>query len=308
MTRPIYTPKRVSHSEFIRVRTLEVHLRIWDADAGASSTGSANAAERTVFLLHGWMDVGASFQFLVDCLPRHWKIIAPDWRGYGLTRCAPVDNYFFPDYMGDLDALLERLQPALPVDLVAHSMGGNVAMLYAGVRPERVRRLVNLEGLGMSAFDGAQAPKRYAKWLAELRSPPTLRDYADLDAVADRLLKNNPRLRPDYAQWLAQHWSRQNAQGRYELQADPAHKIINANLYRVDEVVACWKNIAAPVLLVMSDHLEPWADFAKTEEFSQRLANIRTLHRVVVTGSGHMLHHDQPEALASHIGRFIDQP
>src|SRR5580658_808948 len=98
-----------------------------------------------VVLLHGWLDCGETFQFLVDALERDWPLAALDWRGFGRSGWAG-DGYWFPDYLADLDGLLALLSPSRPARLVGHSMGGNVASLYAGVRPERVRSVVNLEG------------------------------------------------------------------------------------------------------------------------------------------------------------------
>jgi len=115
---------RKSDSLFLEIRGLRYHVRHWPK-AGAPK----------MVLLHGWMDVSASFQFLVDALRRDWDVYAPDWRGYGLTAWSGSDNYWFPDYIGDLDALLERIQPGAPINLVGHSLGGNVGGLYAGIRP-----------------------------------------------------------------------------------------------------------------------------------------------------------------------------
>ena len=159
---------KTDHSVFIDVRGLRYHCRIW------GETGAPK-----LFMLHGWMDVSASFQFLVDALQDDWQVIAPDWRGYGLSAWGPADCYWFPDYMGDLDRLLAQFQPEAPVTLIGHSMGGNIASMYAGVRPQRVARLVNLEGFGMSRSEPAKAPARYAKWLAQLGDKPGFRDYAD---------------------------------------------------------------------------------------------------------------------------------
>jgi len=156
-----------SRSEFIAVRGLRYHVRHW---------GSEGAPK--LFMAHGWMDVSASFQFVVDCLQRDWHVIAPDWRGFGLTNNPGVDCYWFADYLGDLDAILAHYSPAEPVNLLGHSMGGNVVCLYAGVRPHRIRKLVNLEGFGLPATRPEQAPGRYAKWLDELRTPPVIRHYA----------------------------------------------------------------------------------------------------------------------------------
>ena len=109
---------KASRSEFISIRGLRYHVRHW---------GDAHAPK--LFALHGWMDVSASFQFMVDCLQRDWHVIAPDWRGFGLTDRSGADSYWFPDYLGDLDALLQHFSPAAPVDLLGHSMGGNVACI-----------------------------------------------------------------------------------------------------------------------------------------------------------------------------------
>ncbi len=135
-----------------------------------------------------WPHPGSSWSTL--CNEERW-IIAPDWRGFGqsrgwttTTQARPpiVDSYWFPDYMADLDVLARPLGSAMPpVDLVGHSMGGNVAMMYSGVRPQRIRRLVNLEGFGLPATRPAQAPERYAKWMDETqgRAPgdKALKDY-----------------------------------------------------------------------------------------------------------------------------------
>jgi pimeloyl-ACP methyl ester carboxylesterase len=151
---------RHSDSVFLDIRGLRYHVRHWKGQG------------EKLFLLHGWMDVSASFQFLVDAFTKDWDVYAPDWRGYGHTSWSGSDNYWFPDYMGDLDVLLERLQPEAPVNLVGHSLGGNVGGLYAGVRPERIARFVNLEGFGMPITRAEQAPKRYARWMDELKEAP----------------------------------------------------------------------------------------------------------------------------------------
>jgi pimeloyl-ACP methyl ester carboxylesterase len=254
------------------------------------------------------MDVAASFQFVVDALPDERHVVALDWRGFGETVPPPAtDSYAFADYLGDLDALVDHLSPSAPVDLLGHSMGGNVAMIYAGVRPGRVRRLVNLEGFGMPATTPAMAPKRYRQWLDELKAPATLRDYASLDEVAARLVKTNPLLAPDKAAWLARQWARPTAGGRWALRADPAHKRVNPVLYQVDEVLECWRAIAAPVLWVDGDRTDTsiwWGKRYPRSEFDARLAVVRNLRRERLAPAGHMLHHDQPEALAALLADF----
>jgi pimeloyl-ACP methyl ester carboxylesterase len=279
----------------VDARGLRHHVRHW---------GDPEAPP--LVMVHGWMDVSASFQFVVDALATERHVIAPDWRGFGLTERPRADAYWFPDYLGDLDALLDALLPDRAVDLVGHSMGGNVATLYAGVRPARVRRLVNLEGFGMRPTEPSMAPQRLREWLDELKAPARMRDYACADEVARRLVATNPRLPMDKARWLAGHWSAPNAAGRHELLGDPAHKRVNPYLYRVDEIAASWGAIEAPVLLVSASETSPWHRFVDTDAYRERLRAIRRLERATVDGAGHMLHHDRPERVASLIEGFVD--
>ena len=302
MNETSYLARRAARSEFVSVRGLRYHVNVW-GDA------SLVTPERPpLVMLHGWMDVGASFQFVVDALPADRHVLAPDWRGFGLTDTPPCDTYWFPDYLGDLDALLDATLPAQRIDLLGHSMGGNVAMIYAGLRPERVRRLVNLEGFGMPESRPSQAPKRYVQWLDELKTAAELRSYASVGAVAERLRKTNPLLAPERAAWLAPHWSRRRDDGQWDILGDPAHKRANPVLYRKDEVLECWKLVTAPVLWVEGDRTDTakwWRNRYTKEEFYTRLSVVANVQKQLLSPAGHMLHHDQPEALAALLERFL---
>lgn len=191
-------------------------------------------------------------------------------------------------------------------------MGGNVAMMYAGVRPARIRRLVNLEGFGLPATQPVQAPARYAQWIDELRKlergEMSLKAYDDVAGVAQRLMKTNRRLTQDKADWLAGHWARPNAQGRWAILGDPAHKITSAQLFRVDEALALYEAITAPVLAVEAsdDSLTQWwKDKYSLQEYHQRLTHVRDCRTAVVQDAAHMLHHDQPQAVAALIEEFL---
>lgn len=293
-----YSPIRHSRSEFLDIRGLRYHVRVWDA-------APDRPVEGTLVMLHGWMDVSASFQFLVDALERNWRVLAPDWRGFGLTDKPQADSYWFPDYMADLDFLLDAVMPDEAVDLVAHSMGGNIANLFAGVRPHRVRKLVNLEGVGMPGNRPGQAPERYARWIDELKHGSRLRDYASRTEVAQRMMRNNPRLKPEFAEFLAEHWSLPTPQGRFVLAGDPAHKVVNPQLYRVEEVMACWRQIRADVLLVFAHQAERWQAFVSSPAYRRRMLAIRSIRTVTVDDAGHMMHHDQPERIARLVEEFV---
>jgi pimeloyl-ACP methyl ester carboxylesterase len=305
---PRYQPERVFQQHEWPIRGLRYSGCVWD-----SAPASQADPPPLLVLLHGWADVGASFQFLVDAMHRlegaRRRIVAPDWRGFGGTANPGVDAYWFADYLGDLDALLHALSPDAPVDLLGHSMGGNVAMSYAGARPERIRRLINLEGFGLPRTEASEAPARMARWLDELRAPVGFKPYASRTAVAARLQAQNPRLPADKAHWLAGHWAAPDAQGQWQLRFDPAHKRVNPQLYRVDEALALWAAITAPLLWVDGEQSDPgawWQGRYSREEFDQRLQVVPQVQRQRLPGCGHMLHHDDPDGLARALQAFLD--
>jgi pimeloyl-ACP methyl ester carboxylesterase len=298
-----YAPRRIPASRRIPLRHCDYHVRVWGGDV------SPTVEAPPLVMVHGWMDVGASFQFMVDALSRDRLIVAPDWRGYGLTASPPTDSYSFVDYLGDLDALIDAISPDAPVDLLGHSMGGNVAMTYAGLRPQRVRRLMNLEGFGMPQTRPEQAPTRLSQWLDELKIPQTLSRYADAAGVAQRLMKTNPLLAADKAAWLATHWAAPDADGRWAILGDAAHKRVNPVLSRAEEAVAIWRRISAPVLWVEGDVDSMafwWKGRYTRAEFEERLAVVPDVTRQVLAQAGHMLHHDQPGRLAAAVEAFLD--
>jgi pimeloyl-ACP methyl ester carboxylesterase len=283
-----------NRSEFLDIRGLRYHVRTW---------GEAPAPK--LFLLHGWMDMSASFQFVVDALARDWQVIAPDWRGFGLSAWTR-QGYWFPDYIADLDALLAHFSPEAPANLVGHSMGGNVANLYAGIRPERVGQLVLAEGFGLPPTRPEKAPERYAEWLAENREPPVLKPYRSFEDVARRLKDNNPRLSESRAAFLAPHWAEQAADGSIRLRADPCHKMVNPVLYRVEEAMACWQRITAPTLWLWGDGqwMMKWMKGDKALLDSYRACYGRLEERTIAD-AGHMMHHDQPERFADAVEGFL---
>jgi pimeloyl-ACP methyl ester carboxylesterase len=187
-------------------------------------------------------------------------------------------------------------------------MGGNIVMTYAGVRPQRIRRLVNMEGYGVPDARAEQAPKRLVQWLDELKQPQVLRSFDSVEQVAARLRKTNPRLQADKAAWLATQWSRRGDDGRWHILGDAAHKIVNPVLTRAEDVIATWGRITAPLLWVEGEgkDFDGWYGGRYTrEQFEQRLAAVPNVQRLKLEPAGHMLHHDQPEALAAALERFL---
>ena len=149
----VYQPIKIGDSSFLDIRGKKYHLKIW---------GQPDAPK--LFYLHGWADTGTTFQFVIDAMQSNWQVIAIDWRGFGKTE-HQNSCYWFPDYLADLDLILEAYSPDEAVTLIGHSMGANVASLYAGIKPERVNQLINIEGFGLSDSDPNNAPVTYRRWL-----------------------------------------------------------------------------------------------------------------------------------------------
>jgi len=235
-----------------------------------------------------------------------WQILAPDWRGFGLSEWSHADCYWYPDYLADLEGLLAVLQPDGPINLVGHSMGGNIACIYAGIRPARVGRLVNLEGLGMRDSRAEDAPRRYAKWLDDLVKPQQFRGYASYEALAARLCESNGRLQAERASFLARHWGIQREDGRVELRSDPAHKRVNPVLYRGAEISACLRSITAPVMWVEGELSDLYSKIKiPREEVDERRRLIANCTHRTMAGAGHMMHHDLPDGVAEVLHEFL---
>ncbi|MDK2125524.1 alpha/beta fold hydrolase [Parachitinimonas caeni] len=290
----IYQPILAPRSHKVEIRGLVYHYLSW---------GAIDAPP--LLLLHGWMDCASSFQFLVDRMAVNYHFIAPDWRGFGKTDWSG-GSYYFPDYLADLDALIEHFAGADGrVSLVGHSMGGMIACLYSGIRPGRINKLVSIEGFGLPQTQPEQAPDRYRRWLDECANPIPTKSFRTLGEVAARLIKSNSRLTIDKANYLAPAMAVEAADG-FRYRADPRHRWVNPVLYRLEEAKACWKNISAPALWVEGGDsgIQKWLK-EDNAQFAARTECIRSLKIVSIPDAGHNIHHDQPAGLAAEIARFL---
>ena len=290
-----YQPKFQAEQLTVPVRSLNYRVHRWGSPAA-----------EPVFLLHGWADTGMSFQFLADILAANWCLIAPDWRGFGDSDWNP-EGYWIPDYLADLDILLDHFAPGRSVRLVGHSMGGNVVTVYAGVCPERVSHVASLDQYGLRDSDPADAPARFARWLRDWRQPPRNNSFDDIDAMVRRLQALAPYMSPDRARWLAHYWCRDDGAGRWVSKIDPGHKRVNPVLYRREEARACWRRISAHALVVLgeeSDIIARYTDDALRADFK---ACFTSLEEVRIPRCGHMMHMDQPQQLASILEQFLQK-
>jgi pimeloyl-ACP methyl ester carboxylesterase len=291
-----YQVLREPRHETVRVRGLDMHLTRWGPEPSESAL--------PVFLLHGWLDSGETFQFMVDALHRDWPLVALDWRGFGRSQW-PQQGYWFPDYLGDLDALLDLLSPAAPARIVGHSMGGNIACSYAGIRPERVRCLVNLEGFGLARTSPEQAPARLRKWLDQLKTPSARKEYASFEELAGIIRFRYPRFSAAQAAFVARTWGKLDSDGQVRLAGDPRHHWVNPVLYKREDTEACWRELRAPLLMLMGEESDILAKLGDDGALSAFHAIFPTMEIARIPGAGHMLHIERPELVAPQVESFL---
>lgn len=288
-----------SESLFVNIRGLRYHVRSW---------GRPGAP--IVFLIHGWMDSSASFQFLVDEMRRDWHVLAPDWRGYGETQWSGSDTYWYGDFLGDLDCLLAQFQPEGQVNLVAHSFGANVACVYSGLRPERIARLVNIDAYGAKPGTPEDVLKRYQRWMRRLNKSLTAPTYASHAELEARLQRANPRVTAERIAFIARHWSVSNEGGGIKLRHDPAHTLndgMDAS-NRLEEAMASWRAITAPTLILLARQggaILRAKDLTTGATGEDRFACFQNSREIWFEDTGHMMHLERPAELAPLIEDFI---
>lgn len=248
--------------------------------------------EPPIGILHGFLEQGAAWHDVGTRVAQRLgrRVFAPDQRGFGKSAHA-TGPYHIWDFVADFDRVVQLVGG--PIDLVGHSMGSAVAGLFAGARPELVRRLVLVEGLGPP--DGTQgAVSRGQAFLDDSRQPRTHRPLDDLAAAVRRLRRPHPHLSEELAMRLAERVTERDADGVLRWRWDVGHRMRFP--YPFDESIfgQYLEAITAPTLVVYGAD-SPY----KTEYFGHREAHLRQSRRVVVPGAGHMLHYDDAEGMAA---------
>ena len=294
MGEEIYSPVKPSKTAHYEIRSASYLVRTW---------GSESA--RPMVLLHGMRDTSATFQFLVDALKGNWRIIAPDWRGHGQTKSAG-HRYWFHDYLADLDALLELLVPDQVVDLIGHSLGGNVASAYAGLRAAKVRHIVSLDAFGILEQSDSKFADLLADWLPSARRKVAPPRYRSVEAMADKLCSSNQRLGRDKALYLAVNSSRRLSGDAFTWQFEADYRRSMPTFHTLDEWIACWRRITAPILWIAAADSMPGTVASNPESFAAVRAHIAPESVIRLPDTGHNVHHDAPVQLAGIIEQFLD--
>jgi pimeloyl-ACP methyl ester carboxylesterase len=281
----------------VESQELAIHYLEWGEPAG-----------EPMVLVHGFLDQAHSWNFfaaeLLKKVRRPLRLIAPDCRGHGDSGWVGAGGYYhFPDYVYDLDCVIAALGAAR-FNLVGHSMGGTISFLYAGTFPERVAKLVLIEGVGPLGMEFTDAPPKMAEWIGELheRGRNHFRVYSSIEAGASQLQQTNPRLKKEFAIDLARAGMKKNDNGKWVWKFDPLHRTAAPQPFYTAQALEFFRRIRCPVLIVDGQQSRQ----TRRTDKQQRYEAIQDRRLVTINHAGHMVHHDNPERLAEVVASFFE--
>ncbi len=259
-----------------------------------------------LILLHGGRDHCRNWDWVAEDLRGDYHIIAPDLRGHGDSAWSTSGDYSMGAFVYDLAQLIHQ-QKLAPVRIVAHSLGGNIALRYAGVFPETVSKLVAIEGMGpspqMLAQRSARSPaERLRDWVADTRSLAGRipRRYPTIEDAFHRMQAENKHLTEDQARYLTLHGAMQNEDGTYSWKFDNYVRAFSPVDLPPDELQELWGNIACPIMLV--NGAESWASNPEKDGRARCFQDVRV---VEFEGAGHWVHHDKLDEFLAAVRAFL---
>lgn len=267
-----------------------------------------NSKKPKLFLFHGWLDCGASFEFVCEYLEKHFYCIAPDLRGYGKSEWSKSPlGYFFYEYLADLHAIFNHFSPQEPVKIMGHSFGGAISSFYAGIFPDRVSYFINAEGFAFKDNPPERGPEKAKSWIEAL-AHQRFNHFKNLKHFAERLVQNNPRLPIEKALFVSKYLSKKT-QGGVITAADPLHKLAEPYVFTKELFYPFWEAIRAKCLLISAEltEMNAWmkSDDLK-KEIQERLEHFpKASQRVEIKNCGHMMHHEKPEELVALVLKFL---
>lgn len=263
-----------------------------------------NEADPPLLMLHGTRDSSVTFQFVVEQLRQKWCVLAPDWRGHGHSEWVR-QGYWLHEFVADLSTLLDLVMPDRPIPIIGHSMGGNIASVFASLRPDKVARLVLLDAsgppLGSVPVDIRNVFETYLGQFQTRRGPV----YETVNDVARRLERANRRLSTPQALFLAEHGTGVDRYGYRRWLFDPSHIRSLPTLHTREEWEQMWAGIRAPVFWLSSEERDRAMLRHKDWDVAARQRAMHGARHHIIEGTGHNLQHDAPEMVAQLIEEFL---
>lgn len=265
-----------------------------------------NGGAPPLLLLHGARDHGHNWDRVAAELRDRWHVLAPDLRGHGDSQWSQDGQYSMAGFIYDLAELVEQQQLA-PLTLIGHSLGGSICTRFAGIYPDKVSKLVSLEGLGPSPrliAEEAQTgiAERMQHWITRQRqlAGRTPRHYASIEAAAHRMQEAHPQLSPQLVQHLTRFGVKRNDDHSYSWKFDPALRSWPPLDMTREQIQSLWSRINCPTLLVYGNN-----SWASNPQVDGRIRHFNHARVATVEDAGHWLHHDQPEQFMSLLNAFL---
>ncbi len=259
-----------------------------------------------LLLVHGGRDHCRSWDWVAEKLRDRYHIIAPDLRGHGDSAWSPDGNYEMGAFVYDLAQLIHQLDLA-PVTIVSHSMGGNISTRYTGLYPDKVKKLVSIEGLGPSPAVQEERNKtpfdeRMRQWIEDKRQAAGRQPkrYATLDDALARMAAENAYLTPEQARHLTIHGINRNEDGSWSWKFDNYLNIWTIFDMPQAELHKLWANISCPTLLLYG--ADSWAS---NPEKDGRMEHFKNAKVIEFENAGHWLHHDQFDRFLAELDAFL---
>src|SRR3990170_1262683 len=277
-------------SRFYTSQRLKLHYVVW-----------GDARNPPLMLIHGGRDHARNWDMVAGALVDRYSIYAPDLRGHGDSDWAVGGQYSMPDFVLDIAALADVIDRD-PLTIIGHSLGGAVALQYAGVCPVRVARVVSIEGLGPRLMERRPAHIRMEEWIAHMRDLERRqpRRYPSIDAAVARMEEENPHLTPEMARHLTAHGTRRNEDGTYTWKFDNFVRIHSPYEFNIEDARVIWNQVRCPVLLVRG--AESWTGDPEADDRASAFHHYRS---VAIEDAGHWVHHDQLDRFLEVVSEFL---
>ena len=282
-------------SQFFVSQRLRLHYVEW-----------GNEDAPPLVLVHGGRDHCRNWDWVAERLRHDWHILAPDLRGHGDSQWVTGANYGMIDYVYDLAQLVHQKKLA-PVTILAHSLGGAISLMYAGISPDLVAKVIAIEGLGpppamIAARAKMKIAERMVEWIDSMRglAGRTPRKYASVEEAFARMQSENPRLSPAQARHLTVHGVNQNEDGTYSWKFDNYVRAFSPYSFNAEEARELWGRITCPTLLIRGT--ESWASNPLEDGRASFFKNAKVVN---VEKAGHWVHHDQLEVFLGIVTDFL---
>lgn len=259
-----------------------------------------------MLLVHGGRDHCRNWDWVAERFRKDYHIIAPDLRGHGDSQWMIGGSYNQIDYVYDIAQLLHQTGMT-PVTIVSHSLGGSISVAYTGLYPDKVKKLVAIEGMGpppqmIKERLSQPAKERLKFWINDLRkiAGRLPRRYPSVEEAFQRMQAENPHLNENQARHLTVHGVNQNEDGSYSWKFDNYVRAFPPIGIPFEELYKLYAEISCPTLLVRGT--ESWAsDPAK----DGRAAYFKNATVANISGAGHWVHHDQLDEFVALVQDFL---